>query len=182
MELGDSAWERSDFSRLLEQLLDSPGAPPHVLKYLGGCLAPTGLGEGGGAMSTTFGSKLQPDASVTAVLLIIKFDEEGFECSASQVHDAAALGDPDLVHVLLDAGVDIKKPDGRTGRSPLHTANTHGLASTVAAVKQLLDLGADSLLKDKHVSRAVRMARLTYTSLLSLPPFSPVFHFGATRS
>jgi len=55
MELGDSGWERRDFSRLLEQLWDSPGAPPQVLKYLGGCLAPTRIGEGGGAMSTTFG-------------------------------------------------------------------------------------------------------------------------------
>ena len=92
MELGDSGWERRDFSRLLEQLWDSSGAPPQVLKYLGGCLAPTRLGEGGGAMSTkkkkTFGSKLQPDASVTAVLLSIKFDEEGFKCSASQVQRA----------------------------------------------------------------------------------------------
>ena len=103
----------------------------------------------------TFGSKLQPDASVTAVLLSIKFDEEGFKCSASQVHDAAALGDHDLVHVLLDAGVDINEPDGPTIRSPLHVASTHGLASTVA---KLLDLGADPLLKDKHRRTPVDLA------------------------
>jgi hypothetical protein len=42
-----------------------PGAAALVLKYLGECLAPTGLGEGVGAMSTTFGF-----ANVMAVLLI----------------------------------------------------------------------------------------------------------------
>jgi hypothetical protein len=50
--------------------------------------------------------------------------EEGFECSASQGHDATARGDPDLIHVLFDTGVDINKPDGRTGRSPLWQAPT----------------------------------------------------------
>jgi len=71
------------------------------------------------------------------------------------VHDAAALGDHDLVHVLLDAGVDINEPDGPTIRSPLHVASTHGLASTVA---KLLDLGADPLLKDKHRRTPVDLA------------------------
>jgi hypothetical protein len=105
-----------DFSRLLEQLLDSPGAPPLLLKYLGACLAPTGLGEGGGAT----------DASVLAVLLSVKFDEEGFECSASQVH-AAARGNPDLIHVLLDAGVDITSPTvicGKRQRAGEHSIET----------------------------------------------------------
>jgi len=64
------------------------------------------------------------DASVMAVLFRIKCDGEGFECSASQGHDAAPRGDPDLIHVLFDTGVDINKPDGRTGRSPLWQAPT----------------------------------------------------------
>jgi hypothetical protein len=142
MELCGSGWERCDLSRMLERLLDFPGAAALVLKYLGECLTPTGLGEGGGAMSmsTTFGF-----ANVIAVLLSIRFDEEGFECSASQVHDAAARGNPDLIDVLLDAGADINKPDRLSGRSLLHVASANGLASTVA---KLLNLGAHQLRKD----------------------------------
>jgi ankyrin repeat protein len=90
------------------------------------------------SMSTTFGF-----ANVMSVLLSITFDEEGFECSASQEHDAAARGNPDL----LDAGADINKPDGRSGRSPLHVASANGLASTVA---KLLILGAHPLRKDQQ--------------------------------
>jgi hypothetical protein len=90
MELCGSGEERCGFCRLLESLWDFPcAATALVLKYLGECLALTGLGEGGGAivtaMSTEFGF-----GNVMAVLLSVKFDEEGFECSSSQVHDAAA--------------------------------------------------------------------------------------------
>jgi hypothetical protein len=140
---GERQWrERCHFRRLLERLFDVPGAAALVLKYLGEFLTPTGLGEGGGAMSmsTTFGF-----ANVIAVLLSIRFDEEGFECSASQVHDAAARGNPDLIDVLLDAGADINKPDRLSGRSLLHVASANGLASTVA---KLLNLGAHQLRKD----------------------------------
>jgi hypothetical protein len=57
---GERQWrERCHFRRLLERLFDVPGAAALVLKYLGKCLAPTGLGEGGHAivtaMSTEFG-------------------------------------------------------------------------------------------------------------------------------
>jgi hypothetical protein len=93
MELCGSGEKRCDFRRLLERLFDMPGAAALVLKYVGECLAPTGLGEVGGAivtaMSTEFGL-----ANVVAVLLSVKFDGVGFEFSASQVHEAAAETTP----------------------------------------------------------------------------------------
>ena len=83
MELGDSGWglERCAFSRLLERLLEVPGAARLVLNYLG---------------ELDQEPELEPDANVIAVLLSTKLGEEELECSASLVQSAADRGDPDL--------------------------------------------------------------------------------------
>ena len=83
MELGDSGWglERCAFSRLLERLLEVPGAARLVLNYLG---------------ELDQEPELEPDANVIAVLLSTQLGEEELECSAALVQDAAARGDPDL--------------------------------------------------------------------------------------
>lgn len=57
-----------------------------------------------------------------------------------------------MIHVLLDACVDINKPDVRSGRSLLHVASANGLAI------KLLDLGADALRKDQQGRTAVNLA------------------------
>jgi hypothetical protein len=48
------------------------------------------------------------------------------------------VGTESAIHILRQAGVNINKHDGRSGRSPLPVASANGLASTVA---KLLDLG-----------------------------------------
>jgi ankyrin repeat protein len=154
MELCGSGEKRCDFRRLLERLFDMPGSAALVLKYLGECLAPTGLGEVGGAivtaMSTEFGL-----ANVVAVLLSVKFDGVGFEFSASQVHEAAAGDNPDMVHVLHEAGANLSERDCRTGLSPLHVAVTK---EQLSVVQTLLDLGANPWLKDPQGRTPVDLA------------------------
>jgi hypothetical protein len=142
LELGGSGWEweRCAFSRLLERLLEVPGAARLVLKYLG---------------ELDQEPELEADANVIAVLLSIKLGEEEFECSASLVQEAADRNDPDLIHVLSDAGADIDTANGRSGRSPLHVASANG---RVRAVAKLLELGANALRKDQQGRTAVDLA------------------------
>jgi hypothetical protein len=73
----DSGWglERCAFFRLLERLLEVPGAARLVLNFLG---------------ELDQEPELEQDPNVIAVLLSTKLGEEELECSASLVHDAAA--------------------------------------------------------------------------------------------
>ena len=48
-------------------------------------------------------------SKVTAVLLGVHFDDDEFECSVSQMLDAAARGDTELVSLLMEAGADINE-------------------------------------------------------------------------
>jgi ankyrin repeat protein len=101
-------------------------------------------------MSTEFGL-----ANVVAVLLSVKFDGVGFEFSASQVHEAAAGDNPDMVHVLHEAGANLSERDCRTGLSPLHVAVTK---EQLSVVQTLLDLGANPWLKDPQGRTPVDLA------------------------
>jgi hypothetical protein len=67
--------ERCAFFRLLERLLEVPGAARLVLNFLG---------------ELDQEPELEQDPNVIAVLLSTKLGEEELECSASLVHDAAA--------------------------------------------------------------------------------------------
>ena len=122
MELGDSGWglERCAFSRLLERLLEVPGAARLVLNYLG---------------ELDQEPELEPDANVIAVLLSTRrgrarvFGVTRAECCSSR----------------RPRPLDVA--DCRTGRSPLHVASANGLVSATA---KLMDLGANALLKDQQ--------------------------------
>jgi len=52
-------------------------------------------------------------AKVMAVLLGVSFDDDEFQCSTSQLHDAAARGDTELVSLLLDAGQTSTRPTSK---------------------------------------------------------------------
>jgi hypothetical protein len=55
-------------------------------------------------------------AKVMAVLLGVKFDDDEFEYSSSQLHDASARGDNELVSLLMDAGHTSTRPTVNTQR------------------------------------------------------------------
>jgi hypothetical protein len=146
IELCGSGEKRCGLCRLFERLFDAPAAPALVLKYLGECLSPTGLCSVGGeiftAMSTEFGF-----ANVMAVLLSVQFDDQGFEFSPVQVHEAAAGDNPDLIDVLADAGANMNELHPRTGRSPWNVAVARQQWNVV---KRLLEIGVDPWRKDRQ--------------------------------
>ena len=106
----------------------------------------TGFGEVGRSIVTTMSTEFGFD-NVMSVLLSVQFDDQGFEFSPVQVHEAAAGDNPDLIDVLEDAGANLNELRPHTGRLPWHVAVAHKQWSVV---KKLLEIGVDPWRKDRQ--------------------------------
>ena len=76
-----------------------------------------------------------------AVLLGVSFDDDEFQCSTSQLRDAAARGDTELVSLLLDAGVDINEANEQGDTALLAAVASHG--SNLELAELLVSWGAN---------------------------------------
>ena len=145
-EMGNG--ERCAFPRLLEHLQEGPGPRLALDPEFKPEAEPQSDEDSDGeedfssrilARFTDGGETGPVCAKVMAVLLGVSFDDDEFQCSTSQLRDAAACGDTELVSLLLDAGADFLVANNQ-GETPLLAALAAG---NLELATVLLSWGAD---------------------------------------
>jgi len=145
-EMGNG--ERCAFPRLLEHLQEGPGPRLALDPEFKPEAEPQSDEDSDGeedfssrilARFTDGGETGPVCAKVMAVLLGVSFDDDEFQCSTSQLRDAAARGDTELVSLLLDAGLDINEANEQ-GDTALMLACRAGLLELATRLK---DAGAN---------------------------------------
>jgi WD40 repeat protein len=145
-EMGNG--ERCAFPRLLDRLQEGPGPRLALDREFKPDAEPQSDEDSDGeedfssrilARFTDGGETGHVCAKVMAVLLGVSFDDDKFQCSTSQLHDAAARGDTELVSLLLDAGADINEANEQ-GDTALLLACRAGLLKLATRLK---DAGAN---------------------------------------
>jgi hypothetical protein len=146
-EMGNG--ERCVFPRLLEHLQEGPGPRLALDPEFKPEAEPQSDEDSDGeddfssrilARFTDGGETGPVCAKVMAVLLGVSFDDDEFQCSKSQLRDAAARGDTELVSLLLDAGVDINEANEQGDTALLAAVATGNL---VELAELLVSWGAD---------------------------------------
>ena len=122
MHQGNGNGERCAFPRLLEYLQEGPGPRLALDPEFKPGAEPQSDEDSYGeddfssrilARFTDGGETGPVCAKVMAVLLGVSFDDDEFQCSTSQLRDAAARGDTELVSLLLDAGQTSTRPTSK---------------------------------------------------------------------
>jgi len=93
---------------------------------------------------------------VMAVLLGVSFDDNEFQCSTSQLRDAADRCDTELVSLLLDAGVDINEANEHGDTTLLAAVASHG--SNLELAKLLVSWGANVKTQQRHSAGLITLA------------------------
>ena len=160
-EMGNG--ERCAFPRLLEHLQEGPGPRLALDPEFKPEAEPQSDEDSDGeenfssrilARFTDGGETGPVCAKVMAVLLGVSFDDDEFQCSTSQLRDAAARGDTELVSFLLDAGLDINEANEQ-GDTALMLACRAGL---LVLATMLMDAGAHVSVANKQDDTAFLLA------------------------